>query len=221
FVVTLTLLPAWLATLGDLVAQCAPMHPASFLQNTAPCSPSNPGPSWEASGAVFHRIRQQLLIVGDEGDLIAMDPQSGAILQSWCLPGDPDLEGICVADPCSPFVFLLDESASTISEFDLDRRLIRRRFSLRRGAFEAIEFVPDRSGSAQGGVFYVGEQTTGTIEVYELPLQVPGSSTAIHLRTITAVPPSHIPDYDFRGFDYDGDADVLYAISRTNNLIVA
>lgn len=204
----------------DAAGQCANLAPATFLQNTARCNPQSTQPSWEASGADYHEVRRQLFLAGDEGDIVALDPVTGIIAEAWCLPGDPDLEGLTIVDACSNLLYLVDEGSSAVYEFDTVTARIRRTFALQFASYEAITFVPDPA-SRHGGYFYLGIQTTGTIHVYELPLRDPLSNTATFVRTIVAVPPAWIPDYDFRDLDYDRDAQVLYAISRTNNLIVA
>lgn len=204
----------------NLRAQCSPLQPASFLQSTTRCDPNSNDPTYETSGAVWHPVRRQLLVVGDEGDVVAFDPDTLAIQQAWCLSGDPDLEGICYVDPCSDLVYLLEESAVAIWEFDLASGRVLRRFNLPFAAYEALTFVPDPT-TAHGGYFYAGVQTTGRIDVWELPLRTPGATTSRLVRRLEVPPPPGVFDTDLRDFEYDRDADVLYAISRTNHLILA
>lgn len=207
---------------ATLSAQCLPIAPATFLTSTERCNPSTTEPTFEASGAVFHPRRGELLVVGDEGDIVGFDPATGALRSRWCLPGDRDLEAICVADFGSDIAYVLDEEESRVLEFDLASGTFRRSFQLTRlnSSFEAMTFVPDPA-HPHGGQFWVGVQTTGRIAVYDLPIRHSTATTATLARTIDVAPPPWIADFDFRGFDFDRDRGVLYAISRTDHLIVA
>ena len=64
-------------------------------------------PGNEPSGLAWHSGRGQLLGVGDEGQLFAMNTD-GSKLTVWQVGGD--LEDVTVADPSSSYVYLADEN---------------------------------------------------------------------------------------------------------------
>ena len=75
---------------------------------------------YETSGVVWHPRHQRLFIVDDGGKVTSLLPD-GSDVQSISLAGD--LEGICVADPDSSFVYVADEGAGAIMELDLSTGL--------------------------------------------------------------------------------------------------
>ena len=168
---------------------------------------------YECSGAVWHTGLDKLFTVDDGGMVSSMNAY-GADVQNWSLPGD--LEGICIAEPGSDFIYVGVEHPDSIKEFNLTTGLVSRTFDLttwmtglpNNSGLEALTFVPD-AGDPEGGLFYAGLQRNGKIYSFRLPIASSPSSTAVtHVSTITPV----VGRTDLSGLHYDVDNQVLYAL---------
>ena len=176
---------------------------------------------YEPSGAVWHTGLSRLLTVSDTGIVSSMNAD-GSGISNWSVGGD--LEGITVADPNSPFVYVGVENPDSILELNLNTGVVTRTFDLTpwltgpaNQGLEALTFLPD-SNDSEGGLFYAGLQDDGKIYSFRLPILTSSTSTAVTpLTTITPVAGRN----DISGLDYDIDNDVLYAIFDNSNLMRA
>jgi hypothetical protein len=170
------------------LARCARPAPApapaqSPFPGTLPgadISSGLPG-GFEPSGAAWHLRLQQLFVIDDSGTLASLAP-NGALLNSWTIGGD--LEGVCIADPDSPMVYIARENPDAILEFDIEAGVVKRTFDLTatltgpddRG-MEALTFVRNAS-QPEGGRFYAGLQNDGRVYVFRLPIITSQTSTS-------------------------------------------
>lgn len=76
----------------------------------------------EPSGVVWHEGRQSLFVVLDMGTLKEINA-SGVEIGSWNLAGDPDMEGITLAEN-SRYLYLGIENPDSIVEFDTQTGLL-------------------------------------------------------------------------------------------------
>jgi len=176
---------------------------------------------YEPSGAVWHNRLQKLFLVNDNGIVSNMDKDGNNVF-SWNVAGD--LEGICVADSTSNFVYIGVENPDKIIEFNIVTGLITRLFDLTpwmtgpsNMGLEALTFIPD-STNVEGGLFYAGLQYDGKIYVFELPITT--SSTDTNVVYIT----SHTPvsgRWDISGLHYETANETLYAIWDSSNKVRA
>ena len=180
---------------------------------------SNWPPNFEPSGAVWHTGLERLLVALDNGYVASMDPD-GSNLTDWAVGGD--LEGITVADPSSPFVYVGLEHPDSILEMNLNTGQVTRTFDVTawmtgpsNQGLEALTFVHDPN-SPEGGLFYAGLQNDGRIYSFRLPIASSSTSTSVtHLSVITPVGGRT----DLSGLHYDDRNEVLYAIfDRSNRL---
>ena len=178
---------------------------------------------YEPSGVVWHFDLEKLLVVSDEGIISSMN-SDGSDVSNYFLSGSPDLEGITVADPNSPFVYLGLENPDSIVELNINTGTVTRSFNLTpwmtgpsNQGLEALTFVPDPN-DPEGGIFYAGLQDDGKIYSFRLPISSSSSSTSVtHLGTITPV----AGRTDLSGLHYDSNNEVLYAIYDSSNLLRA
>ncbi len=176
---------------------------------------------YEPSGACWHSGRNKLFLVHDGGVVTSMNTD-GSGIQNWNAGGD--LEGICVADPASNFVYLGVENPDSVREFNLVTGQVVRSFDLTpwmaaaaNSGLEALEFVPNAS-DPEGGLFYAGLQSDGSIHVFRLPIRSSTTSTSVvQVNVFTPVPGRS----DISGLDYDQANDTLYAIWDGANKIRA
>jgi hypothetical protein len=167
---------------------------------------------YEPSGAVWHTRLDKLFTVWDNGMVTMMD-FDGTNLTHWSVSGD--LEGICVANTSSNFVYVgLEQPEDGIKEFNIVTGQVTRFFNLTPWmqsvnpnlGLEALTFVPDTS-NPEGGLFYAGLQENGLIYIFELPIKSSATeSTATFIDTIYSGWPG------ISGLHYDAENDVLYVI---------
>jgi hypothetical protein len=164
---------------------------------------------YEPSGAVWHTRFEMLLVVGDGGEVSAMEA-NGTNQTTWSPGGD--LEGIAVADPDSDLVYLGRENPDAILEFDLMTGL------LTGNAWDLTPFLagPSNQGlealTYVDGLFYAGLQADGNIYVFRLlPFGV-----VEHIDTLAA-PGART---DISGLHFDAETQTLYAIYDSFDVIV-
>jgi uncharacterized protein YjiK len=161
-----------------------------------------------------------LLVVGDEGTIASMDGDGGSI-RTWTVPGD--LEGVCVADPAGDLIYVAVERPAGILEFDLAEGRVLRRFPLpelgggkQNKGLEALTFVPDPA-DAEGGVFWAGIQSDGSVHVLSLPLRSdPKKTTVREIRKFTPVDSA----VDLSGLDWDPATATVWAVFDKEDLLV-
>lgn len=183
-------------------------------------------PNYEPSDLVWHSRLRRLFSVSDGSATISSRVFSiaddGTGLAFWPVTGD--LEGICVADPASDFLYVGTEQPNQIKEFRISTGFVTRTFDLNpwmSGAsgqgLEALTFVPD-PGNAEGGTFYAGLQNDGSIYRFSLPILTSATSTTVSL--LGSFNPVSGRS-DLSGLDYDRAAGALYAIYDGPNLMRA
>ncbi len=117
----------------------------------------------EPSGLTWHSGRQQLLVVGDEGQLAALN-RDGSTVTLW-YPGG-DLEDVTVVDPSTSVVYLANEDGSIYS-YDLSTKKVVQ-------SWDVSALFPEIVGAGMEGLtyaegyFYAGYQKDG--KVYKLDL---------------------------------------------------
>jgi hypothetical protein len=183
-------------------------------------------PNYEPSDLVWHSRLGRLFSVSDGSANVSSRVFSiaddGTGLAFWPVTGD--LEGICVADPASDFLYVGTEQPNQIKEFRISTGVVTRTFDLNPWmtvasgqGLEALTFVPD-PGNAEGGTFYAGLQDDGTIYRFSLPILTSATSTTVSpLGSFNPVTGRR----DLSGLDYDRAAGVLYAIYDGPNLMRA
>lgn len=126
-------------------------------------------PAIEPSGLAWHTGRNQLLVVGDEGELAAMNAD-GSSATGWFVGGD--LEDVTVADPSSNDVYLADENGKIV-KFDLSSGRVIQSWSV-------TEWMPKltcpwgtgtcgmEALTYADGYFYAGYQYNGRIYILDL-----------------------------------------------------
>ncbi len=164
---------------------------------------------FEPSGAVWHSVRQTLLVVDDSGLIAELVPDHGVQIL-WEL--DEDLEGITLIDPLDGLVYLAVEDPDGILEFDLTTgSLTGRNWDLTpwltgpdNHGLEALTWVD--------GHFYAGLQEDGNIFVFDLL----DGGVVQHLDTIF----SYQGRDDISGLHYDSCTETLFAIYDSHDVIV-
>ncbi len=117
----------------------------------------------EPSGLVWHSGRNQLMGVGDEGQVFAMNAD-GSNVTMWQVGGD--LEDVTVADPTSSYVYLGDEDGRIV-KYNLSTSTISQTWS-------TTAYVPELNGLGMEGLayangyFYGGYQYNGKIYIFDL-----------------------------------------------------
>ncbi|UCE60084.1 MAG: hypothetical protein JSU63_21900, partial [Phycisphaerales bacterium] len=161
-------------------------------------------------------------LVVHDGGLITLIGVDGDAPVSWQVGGD--LEGVCVADVSSDFIYVAVEQPDSILEFNLSTGEVTRTFDLSNvlqgpsnAGLEALTFVPV-ADHPEGGLFYAGLQCDGKIYVFELPIVTSATDTSVvHVNTITPV----AGRTDMSGLHYNTGNGVLYAIFDSSNRLVA
>ena len=178
---------------------------------------------FEPSGSLWHSRLQRVLIVDDGGQLAMMDSE-GENVVTWQL-GNGDLEGICLADSESDFVYIgVEQNPISILEFNLTTGQVTRVFDLEpwlsgygNEGLEGLTFVPNNE-DAEGGRFYVGIQATGEIFIFSLPILSSFTDNAVtFIENFT--PENQMQDLS--GLYYCLRNDILYGIYDSFNVLVA
>jgi hypothetical protein len=177
------------------------------------------GVPFEASGASWHPRLQQLFTISDNSRVARVEA-SGALPSVWTVAGD--LEGICVADPDTDFVYVGVEHPDSVKEFDFVTGTVKRTFDLTpwmtgpsNDGLEALAFVPDPS-HPEGGLFWAGLQADGRVYVFELPIKSSATATTVtHVTTFAPVPGRT----DLAGLEYDAQQDAIWALYDSANRI--
>ena len=168
---------------------------------------------YEPSGAAWHTRLNKLFTVWDNGTVSMMD-YDGSNITNWSVYGD--LEGVCVADPTTDFVYIgIERPDDGIKELNTTTGQVTRFFDLTpwmqsvdpNYGLEALTFVPDTS-HPEGGFFYAGMQENGTIYIFELPIK---SSTTDS--TVMCIDSLNIGFLGISGLDYDAESDRMYGLS--------
>ena len=182
---------------------------------------------FEASDIVWHSRLGRLFLVSDAGTVALMN-SDGSNVTSMAIAGVPDLEGICVADPSSDFVYFGVEGSGSsyhnlILECDIVQQTVTRTFDLypsmdngtSKKGLEALTFVPDAS-NPEGGLFYAGLQKSGEIFKFELPIKSSSTSTSVTYEGKIAAYTDNIS-----ALHYDVDQQALYALYDGANVLRA
>ena len=178
---------------------------------------------FEPSGSLWHSRLQRVLIVDDGGQLAMMDSGGGNVV-TWQL-GNGDLEGTCLADSESDFVYIgVEQNPISILEFNLTTGQVTRVFDLEpwlsgygNEGLEGLTFIPN-NGDAEGGRFYVGIQATGEIFIFSLPILSSFTDNAVtFIENFT--PENQMQDLS--GLYYCLRNDILYGIYDSFNVLVA
>lgn len=117
----------------------------------------------EPSGLLWHSGRNQLMMVGDEGQLMAFNTD-GSNVTLWNVGGD--LEDLAVVDPSSAYVYLDDENGR-ILKYNLTTSSIAQ-------SWDTTAYVPELGGLGMegftyaNGYFYGGYQYNGKIYIFDL-----------------------------------------------------
>ena len=184
----------------------------------------NLGAGYEPSGIVYHSVRNQLVLVGDDGDITTMTT-AGSIVDTEN-PNNDDLEGVAIVDTTTNFVYVGVENPDSIKEYNLNSEeytgkewtLTAWMTGAANQGLEALTFVPNGfhpySNSSSGGLFYAGLQQDGKIYVFDVDTGT--SESVTHIDTIT-VNPSRT---DISGLDYNNETNLLYIIFDSFNELV-
>ncbi|QQR55336.1 SdiA-regulated domain-containing protein [Candidatus Peregrinibacteria bacterium] len=162
--------------------------------------------SFEPSGLAWHPGRQQLLAVGDEGELAAFNTD-GSDVTLW-QPGG-DLEDVTLVNSSSSLVYLADENGRILA-YDLSTSRITQ-------SWDVTEWMPPSNGNGMEGLtyangyFYAGYQADGKIYVLNL-----SGSQATLVRTLDVLSGSGYTD--LAALHYANET--LYAVYDSGDLLV-
>lgn len=177
---------------------------------------------FEPSGAVWLASRGTFVIVGDSGQIAEIYP-SGELVNFWSISWPCDLEDVTVIDDSTSMIYLLEESTSSILEFDLSTGELtglswnfygtdesRGLLYVADGwaGVEGLTWVPDGDHSfgstPMGGVFVVGWQHDGDMYIYS-----PEDSGEITFIKEFHTVSGHT---DIAGLNYDRNTKIFHAI---------
>ena len=155
----------------------------------------------EPSGIVWHEGRQSIFVVEDSGTLKEIN-STGTTLNTWPLAGNPDLEGITLAEN-DRYLYIGVENPDSIAEWDLTSWMASA------DPNQGLEGLTYRDG-----YFYAGLQENGKIYVFDLNLSVGGDVD--YVETITP----YASYSDISGIDYNSDTGITYAIFDSANALL-
>ena len=184
----------------------------------------------EPSGICWHRARQTLFIVGDEGAIGELKTD-GSLIRQEVLREAADFEGI-THDPATGLLYVVIEDEEVILEVDPETFGILREFPIPRmfqgkllmkkggQGIEAITFVPDPK-HAEGGTFYVANQSfvltnpedVSALFELELPLRSRDREPRIKQCIMSDI-------IDLSGLYYDAKTGHLFVISDATNILL-
>lgn len=177
---------------------------------------------FEPSGAVWLAGRGTFVIVGDSGQVVEIYP-SGEVVGFWTIGWPCDLEDVTVIDDSTSMIYLLEESTSSILEFDLSVGELTDLSWTFYGTdethgllhvvdgwagVEGLTWVPDGDHAfgltPMGGVFVVGWQHDGDMYIYS-----PEDSGEITFINEFHTVSGHT---DIAGLNYDRNTKIFHAI---------
>jgi len=189
----------------------------------------------EPSGVCYHSGRKTLFVVDDSG-VICECTTAGEIVRQKHL-GNLDFEGI-THDPATGWLYVAVEGPDSILEVHPETLEARREFAVPRSVngrtllkeggqgLEAIAFVPDPL-HPHGGTFLVANQgmnlqkksqdVSGIFEV-EAPVRAEGKAQPDGARIVRFFLPELT---DIAGLWYDSAQDIVYAVSDSEDRVVA
>lgn len=175
---------------------------------------------FEGSGATYHSRLDRLFLVSDSGWLASMEKDGGFFSQVFV---GGDLEGVCVADAASDFVYLGRENPDAVLEFRLSTGTVTRVFdvsSILTGSanlgLESMTFVPN-AADPEGGLFHLGQQSNGRVYVFRLPIR--SSAVATNWTFLSSYPPI-AGLTDLAALEYDPRTGNVLAIFDADDLLV-
>lgn len=183
---------------------------------------SNLPAGYEPSGVVWHPHYNSLFLVSDGGLLSKMN-LDGTNVVNWNVPGD--LEGVTITSADSEFVYVLVEYPYALIKFNPATGQSIRSVSLTgvipatvntNSGLEGVTFVPNGyhpyANSSTGGLFYVGVQETGAINVVDVDF-VAGTARLVS---------SFVPVAgrgDIAGLNFNTQTNTLSVLYDANNLL--
>lgn len=177
---------------------------------------------FEPSGVAWHPRLQRLFVASDDGRLARLSAD-GTDATVWTVGGD--LEGVCIADPATDFIYLGDENPDAIKEFRITpgKEELTRTFLLTdymqssdpNQGLEGVAFVPDPE-SPEGGAFCAGLQQDGRIFRFELSIRTSETETEVTPLGVFATGRGDLADLHFHA-----DNGVLYALYDAANVLRA
>jgi uncharacterized protein YjiK len=188
---------------------------------------SGDGSEYEPSGLAWNDETDQLLMVGDDGDVTTMNLDGTNLVNHYI---GSDFEGIAIIDPTTNRAYIgVEKPLDSIKEVNLTTgEVASKTWDLTpwmvsddvNEGLEALTFVPNADlptaygTSTSGGMFYAGLQNDGKIYVFDVDI----TTTAVrHVATIN--PPTGIVR-DIADLHYNTDTHILYGVYDENNTLV-
>jgi hypothetical protein len=178
---------------------------------------------YEPSGAVWHYGLQQLILVGDDGDVTIMDRDgNNAQTQS---PGG-DLEGVTIVDRQGDLIYLMQEHPAKIIEYSIEDKKVTGKswdiqddlgYSNSKYGAEAITYLPEgyHQFPIENGVFAIGLQENGKIYFFDINLDVSNN-----FELLGSILPDSSIIFDISGLDFNIESNTLYAIYDGYNILL-
>ena len=183
----------------------------------------------EPSGIDYHRQRDTLFVVSDDG-VIAEMKKDGTPVAKYNVEGD--LEAVAIV-PETGLVYVAAEGEDVVLEFDPVRGKVTRRFPINRAfegdpnflkkmtdefdnGIEAMAFVPDPE-HPEGGTFYIGNQWEPSV-LMEVLVPLKSSRTYEAEARIIRVLPFKMDDP--AAMYYDPETQLLNVVSDADNILV-
>jgi hypothetical protein len=178
---------------------------------------------YEPSGVVWHTVLEQVVLVGDDGDVTIMD-EDGSNLNTVSPGGD--LEGVTVVDPDTDYIYVLDESSSKIREYSLTNKaytglswyLSELDGNANLGP-EALTWIP-AGVIGSDGLFAVGLQANGAVYFYDVDFSTSGTATLVGSKMKPTKDGTAV-GYDISGLHYDEESGILFAVFDAYDLLVS
>lgn len=176
---------------------------------------------YEPSGVTWHPYYNSLFIVSDGGFISKMN-LDGSNVTTWNVAGD--LEGVTIGNPNSELVYVLVEYPYAVIKFNPSTGQAIRVFltgvipatANSNSGLEGITFVPNGlhsyANSSNGGLFYVGVQETGAINVVDVDFN------ANNARLVASFAPV-AGRGDIAGLHFNTETKTLFVLYDGANLI--